>query len=131
MSNTFNQKEYNKKWFKENQHKIKEYISNNIPAYLLRVAKSRAKKRNIEFSISIADINVPEFCPILGIKLEYNMNCGKGGKPSSYSLDRIDNTKGYVKDNVQVISHLANSMKSTATPEQLKLFSNWIEKVYI
>lgn len=126
----FNQTEYNKKWFQENKHKIKEYIENNIPSYLLRVAKSRAKKRGTEFSLIKEDINVPTHCPILGIKLEVNSNLGKGGKPSSYSLDRIDNTKGYIKGNVQVISHLANSMKSIATREELLLFAKWIQETY-
>lgn len=127
---TFNQKEYNKKWFQENKGKIKEYIENNIPSYLLRVAKSRAKKRGTDFSLTKEDIYVPTHCPILGIKLEVNSNLGKGGKPSSYSLDRIDNTKGYIKGNVQVISHQANSMKSTATPEELLLFAKWIQETY-
>lgn len=126
MSKHFNKVEYNKQWFQENRHKIKEYIENNIPAYLLRVAKSRAKKRNVFFDLTKEDIIVPTHCPVLGIKLEYNSNLGKGGKPSSYSLDRIDNTKGYTKDNVQVISHQANSMKSTATPEELLKFADWI-----
>lgn len=127
---TFNQIEYNKKWFQENKHKIKEYLENNIPAYLHRVAKSRAKKRGIPFDLSVEDIIVPTHCPILGIKLEINSNLGKGGKPSSYSLDKIDNDKGYIKGNVQVISHLANSMKSTASVEQLQSFAKWIRKEY-
>ena len=130
MTKHFDQKAYNKKWFQDNKHKIKEYINNNIAAYLLRVAKSRAKKRGIEFTITVDNIIVPEYCPILGIKLEYNMDQGRGGRPSSYSLDRINNTQGYVSGNVQVISHLANSMKSTATVEQLKRFSSWINRTY-
>ena len=77
--------------------------------------------------ISKEDIKVPIFCPILDIKLEFHFGQGAGGKPSSPSLDRIDNTKGYIKGNVQVISHLANQMKSTATKEQLVKFADWIK----
>lgn len=55
---------------------------------------------------------------------------GRGGAPDSYSLDRIDNTKGYVKGNIQILSHLANSMKHTATAKQLLLFATWVLKTY-
>lgn len=41
------------------------------------------------------------------------------------TFNQKEYNKKWFKENQQ-----ANSMKSTATPEQLKLFSNWIEKVY-
>lgn len=96
--------------------------------YLHRVAKYRASKRGLDFDITPEDIIIPDYCPILGMKLEVGE--GAGGKSTSPSLDRIDNTKGYVKGNVQVISNLANSMKSTATPEQLRKFAEWVLKNY-
>jgi len=54
-------------------------------------AKSRAKKFHLEFDSSPVDILIPEYCPILGIKLE--VADGKQG-PSSPSLDRIDSLTG-------------------------------------
>lgn len=97
-------------------------------AYLYRIAKYRAKKKNIEFSISIEDVVIPSHCPILGIELTMHADGTAGGKNNSYSLDRIDSSKGYVKGNVQVISYLANSMKRNATQEQLCAFAKWILK---
>jgi len=35
-------------------------------------------------------------------------------------LDRIDNNKGYIKDNVWVISRKANTIKNNASLEELK-----------
>lgn len=96
---------------------------------MYRRAKSRAKERGIEFSIDKSDVIVPEFCPILGVKLEPYVG-HSGGGPNSPALDRFDNSKGYVKGNVVVISHLANMMKSSATKEELLAFADWVQKVY-
>ena len=48
-----------------------------------------------------------------------------GDYTTSPSIDRIDASRGYYPDNIQIISHLANSMKSYANPEQLKNFANY------
>lgn len=117
--NAYKQPEYSKRW-----------VERNPEQRLITVAKQRAKKYGLDFTISKEDIKVPESCPILGIKLEFAFGKGSGGKPHSPSLDRIDNTKGYIKGNVQVISHLANQMKSTADKDQLKRFADWILKTY-
>lgn len=88
-------------------------------------AKQRAKQLGREFNLSVSDITIPDYCPILGIKL--NMNSGKSGAyRNSPSLDRIDNSKGYTKDNIQVISQLANAMKCHATNEELHKFADWV-----
>lgn len=97
---------------------------------LFRSAKNRAKAKNLEFDISIEDVNIPDNCPILGIPIISGVGTGQGGNMDSPSLDRIDNTKGYIKGNVQVISHKANSMKFTATPEELIKFADWIYATY-
>lgn len=69
----------------------------------------RAKKRGLPFNITKDDLVVPEFCPVLGIKL-----VPRQGRlaPDSPSVDRRDPTKGYVSGNVAVISWLANRIKS-------------------
>jgi hypothetical protein len=43
----------------------------------------------------------------------------------SPSLDRVDNSKGYTKDNVWVISQLANKMKNNASLDQLRCFASF------
>lgn len=97
---------------------------------MFRRAKARAKDRGIEFSLTLEDIVIPEFCPILGTEL--SAHSGKsGGLPDSPALDRIDNSKGYVKGNVMVMSHLANMMKSSATTEQMILFAKWVIKTHV
>lgn len=124
--------EYNRKWRAENPEQTKRAWQrqqlNNPAGTLIRAAKQRAKKRGLEFNIDYEDVVVPKFCPILGIPLIVGVGSGYGGNQNSPSLDRIDNSKGYIKGNVQVISHLANSMKSTADKETLIKFANWILK---
>lgn len=97
---------------------------------LWSVAKQRAKKRNVEFTITPEDIVLVSKCPVFNIDLQVNIDKGAGGKDNSYSLDRIDQSKGYIPGNVQVISHKANSMKFTASKEELLLFAKWIIKEY-
>lgn len=92
-------------------------------------AKQRSRINGREFSIEVSDIKIPDVCPILGIRL--NMNSGKSGAYiNSPSLDRIDSSKGYTKDNIQVVSQLANAMKHKATKEQLLRFADWVYKTY-
>lgn len=88
-------------------------------------AKQRCKASGREFSIAVEDVVIPDYCPILGIKL--NMNSGKSGAYSnSPSLDRIDNSRGYTPDNIQVISQKANAMKHAASNEELHKFAEWV-----
>lgn len=107
------------RWHKENPH-----------VSMLRTLKHRAKKKGLEFNITKEDLVIPEYCPILGIKIESNVGKGSGGKMNSPSVDRIDNNLGYIKGNVWVISQLANAMKSQANPEQLVAFAKWVMSEY-
>lgn len=96
---------------------------------MYRRSKARAKDRGIEFTIDKSDIIIPEVCPILGMPLVIKSG-SSGGSDCSPALDRIDNSKGYTKGNVQVISHLANMMKSSATVEQLQMFAKWVNSTF-
>lgn len=92
---------------------------------MLRRAHNRAKIKNIEFNLVLSDIFIPKECPILKIPLVTHSG-SSGGRFNSPALDRIDNTKGYIRGNVWVISHRANQMKVDANIEELKLFAEWV-----
>lgn len=106
-----------------------QYYENRLDYYMHRRAKQRAESKGTPFDIEVSDVIIPEFCPVLG--LELNRSSGKG-KPAneSPSLDRIVPELGYVKGNVQVVSHLANVMKNNATPDQLRRFASWVLTTY-
>lgn len=84
-----------------------------------KAAKSRADKKGIEFNIEESDIIIPNICPLLEVPFKFG---DKNNYDYSPSLDRIDNTKGYIKGNIQVISKKANTMKSSATLQELNTF---------
>lgn len=92
---------------------------------MLNRAKTRAKKNNIPFSITEKDIVIPEYCPIMGIKLEHHRG-RPGAYKSSPSLDKIIPELGYVPGNVRVISQLANQCKGNASIEEMIMFAKWV-----
>jgi hypothetical protein len=75
------------------------------------------RHNNLEFSIQWFDLSLTECCPCTGVKLDYH-NANKDWRNFA-TIDRIDNTKGYIPGNVWVISALANVMKTTATSFQI------------
>ena len=91
----------------------------HIVHYLWFRAKQRAEKHGYDFDIDEEDIIIPEKCPLLEVPLILG---DKGNYEYTPSLDRIDNSKGYIKGNIQVISSKANTMKNSATPEELIKF---------
>lgn len=93
-------------------------------------AKARSKKSNKLFDLQVSDIVIPTVCPVLGVPLEMHKG-SSGGRSNSPALDRIDNNKGYTKDNIQVISHRANVMKADASKEELIAFAKWVLETFV
>jgi len=80
-----------------------------------------AKRRRLEHTICPSDIPTPVFCPLIGIRLDYRRTKGQGKvKHNAATVDRIDNTRGYIPGNIQVLSSRANRVKSDFTLPQLK-----------
>ncbi len=77
--------------------------------------KNRSKRFGYDFNLDLSDIVIPEYCPILKHKIT---------PLSMYtaSIDRIDNTKGYIKGNIAIISRKANIMKQDCSLEELEIF---------
>ncbi len=95
-----------------------------------RAAKRRAGHKGLDFNLEVTDIEIPESCPLLGVRLHVPRNTGlrELTKPNSATLDRINSAKGYVKGNVWVVSHRANTIKSDATPEELRKVAEAVER---
>ena len=107
----------------KHHHRARKWLEKHREYSLFRNCRYRAKKDNLEFNLDPMDIIIPDVCPILQTPFKYN-------SMSAPSVDRIDNSKGYTKDNIQVISRRANTMKGDCTPDQLKQFAKWILEKY-
>jgi len=94
-------------------------------------AKVRSGQKSIPFDLSVAHLQeiAPELCPVLGVELIYTGDGGRGN-PHTASLDRIEPEKGYVVGNVQIVSYLANRMKSNASEGELRRFAAWVSATY-
>lgn len=101
----------------EQRARQKELRKLDPVSYIYKQIKSRSKRLGIEFNLGKEDIVIPELCPILLIRLEIGNGRITNNSPS---LDRVDNSKGYVKGNVRVISFKANRCKSNLTNDEIK-----------
>jgi len=137
--------EYHKKWWEANKHRYRDRApktpeiskrdyenskdkklefqkakrGENPEWRLWKSAKGSSKRRGILFDICIEDVVIPDICPVLRVPMQ---------RFTQYtpSIDRIDTSKGYTKDNIQVISKKANIMKYNASREELLLFAQWV-----
>ena len=77
-------------------------------------AIERCKITKVPFLLnSYKDIPKPtKYCPLLNIPMFVSSGTATDNSPT---LDKIDNEKGYVKGNLQVISRKANQSKSNLT----------------
>lgn len=115
-------KVHHSEWQKKNKEKVNKIVydwrKRNPSKVILTRARGKAKERGWEFNLELSDIVIPEVCPYFGEPLRFE------GKLFDWapSLDRIDNSKGYIKGNVEVISYLANRMKNNASQDTLLRF---------
>lgn len=119
-----NPKAYEEMRQKEKERKLNEPIEKVI----FYDAKSRAKKKNIEFNIELSDIIIPEYCPILNIKLNNKKERSHSTKNNSPSIDRLNNDFGYIKGNIRIISWKANKIKNESSFEEFEKIYFWWKK---
>ena len=91
----------------------------------LNDVKKRAKQRNLKFNLHLNYLLtiLPKgmICPILKIPMNIGLN-----NQNSLSFDRINNNLGYIEGNIALISKKANSIKHTATSQEILAVANWL-----
>ena len=103
-----------------------DYRDFNIFRELVQSAKDRAKLKNLDFNLTKQYIEsivpIGNICPIRNVVMHIG---NYKDRNDSFSIDRIDSTKGYVIGNVNIISYLANKIKFNCSLEELELFFNF------
>ena len=96
-------------------------------------ARSRALNSNIEFNITFEYIKElwneqKGICALSNVPMTYLLR--EGRTPTNVSIDKIDRTKGYIKDNIQLVCMACNQIKSDLTEEEMYNFCKKIVKTY-
>lgn len=116
-------KKYHREYRIKNKHNFEYRLQS-----LLNASRARARIKNREHTLTLEDLKelypLDGKCPIFGLKLEWN---GAGFRETSPSIDRIDSAKGYIKDNVQIISWKANRIKGYASVEELEILLAYLK----
>lgn len=105
-----------------------------IPRYLkqlLRNTKSQAKVNNRKVSITLDDLmelycTQKGLCKLSGIQLTRNLP--EDNTEYNISIDRIDSSKQYIKDNVQLVANIINRIKTNLPQSQFISLCHLISK---
>lgn len=109
-----------KKWPEDN--KPAGFDDLVLPVVQTVKAAYKLEKKPLKFGLTYNGL--PLTSCILGIPLF--LTEGRRG-PNSYSIDRVDNSKGYTKENTRVISFLANSRKGDLTLDQVEAMLRYMK----
>lgn len=116
-----------------NVRKRKSFLEGKGPKYYwfnkMMTAKNIPKEDRVRL---LEEVELPDNCPMLGVPLNYEGGNGEGWNgrtDNSPSIDQICPSKGYTKDNIQIISWRANRIKNDATPEELVKISQFMQKL--
>lgn len=100
---------------------------NDITGQMWSHMRGKAKERGIQFDISLEYVwdlyeKQNRKCALSGVDLSFSNKT----KTTTASLDRIDNSKGYIEGNVQWVHKWINIMRNVLTCEE---FIDWCKKV--
>jgi len=84
--------------------------------------KSRAKKLNHDFDLDkdwFEKKISPLVCEATGVQLQLTINKDVWQSPFRPSIDRVDNSRGYTKDNCRIVCFIFNKAKADGTDEDV------------
>jgi len=103
-----------KRWESDYRKKYGSTFSGMVTSLLCN-AKDRAKKNELEIDLDRTWIEQhlhPLICEATGVEFTMERQSGVSHSPFRPSIDRIDNKKGYIKDNCRIVCVIYNKAKS-------------------
>lgn len=104
------------------QEHSSRYVGLSFDEYVARYYLNKiknARDRNLEFSLTLQEVKNmlrAKKCQLTGVELTHTgagtVDASSSQRHSDLTLDRIDNTKGYVQGNVMACCYAANHVKS-------------------
>lgn len=120
------EKERAKNYNINNKEKRQKYYKENRLKRLIACARTRANNKSLAFNIDLEYIE--SLLTLQNNRCSYSGIIFKQGTPFAMSMDRINNSEGYIKGNIQLLCKIVNSGKLTISEKDyLKL----IEKIYL
>jgi hypothetical protein len=112
---------------RKSNYDISKHSNNCLDGYTkFRYHYRNMKKRYHDIDITIDDLNEQwkrqdGICELSGVKLNLSSYTNINKNPIyAASLDRIDNSKGYIKGNIRWVSRAMNWMKNTMSDEMVE-----------
>ena len=141
---------YAEKYYQENKAKARQYYEENKEHLLqeakvkrtgkegyiktmLHSARNRAKKKGWDFDLDLEELLsiAPDHCPVDGLPFDWKrrLDDDRTLPLTVPSLDRIDSSRGYTKDNVMIIGDKWNRWKSNMNLDNLELLIQYVRSV--
>jgi hypothetical protein len=92
--------------------------------------KQRAHEKGVPYDLDADFLQelLPKKCPVLGVELRRKTTRADNAAFSP-TVDRIFPDRGYVRDNVIIVSRRANNIKSDAAPEEIMRVAQFYQKL--
>ena len=120
-----------KRKYRSNYFNIMKYTDISMSFLGYKIGKMKASTKDVTLTAEELLELIPKDlkCPVFGTKFSFGKGHNWKYKQNSMSVDRIDNNKGYNKDNIVIVSFKANAMKSSATLKELYQVADFYYKL--
>ena len=113
-----------------NDYEGEALTAEEVAVRLYDAARLKSKRRKLDFDLKFNDVLrqvAAGTCRVTGIPFDMRAKPARGcDLPFRASLDRIDNTRGYFRDNIQVVVKIYNHSKWTWNDEDVWLMAKGI-----